>query len=435
MNRRDLLKAFAALSATSVSSQLLAAPSTQNRFLLVFLRGGYDAANLLVPVSSNFYYETRPNIAIARPNDKPESASPLTTDWGLHPALRDTIFPMFQAGEAAFVPFAGIDDLTRSHFETQDSIELGQPLGGSRNYHSGFMNRLASVLNGNKKIAGLSYTDQLPIIMQGDARIANIAMRNVSKGGVDSRQSQIIQEMYGKTALGQQVAEGFTVRKEVSEKMQEIQKTQEQAAKMQKEAEQKMDAQAVANPMQSMSDAGINSGINTGARNAISTKGFELEATRIAQMMRDKYALGFVDVGGWDTHVNQGGAKGALAGKFEELGRGLAAYKNEMGSAWRNTTVVVVSEFGRTFRENGKQGTDHGHGSVYWVLGGGVNGGKVAGEQITLDAKTLFQNRDYPVLNDYRAVLGGLFAGIYGLNATQIDTIFPSATAKSLGLV
>ena len=406
MNRRDLLKAFAALSASSISSSLFAAPATQNRLLIVFLRGGYDASNLLIPTSSNFYYEARPNIAIARPvsginsgnssgaNTDINAALELNADWGLHPALRDSIYPLYQKGEAAFIPFAGTDDLSRSHFETQDSIELGQPLVGSRNFHSGFLNRLADVLNG---APAMSFTDQLPIVMQGKARIANTSLRSPGKSNVDNRQSKIISQMYSQTGLAQQVTEGFAVREEVSREMQEE--------------------------------------MNSANRNAISTKGFELEARRIAKMMREKYALGFVDVGGWDTHVNQGGASGTLASKFDELGRGLVAYQQEMGDAWRNTTVVVLSEFGRTFRENGKRGTDHGHGSVYWVLGGGIKGGQVAGEQIQLEQPKLFQNRDYPVLNEYRAVLGGLFASIYGLNASQLDRVFAGVKARNIGLV
>ena len=118
------------------------------------------------------------------------------------------------------------------------------------------------------------------------------------------------------------------------------------------------------------------------SRNAITARGFELEARRIARLMRDKFNVGFVDVGGWDTHVGQGGAEGYLANRLEELGRGLAAFADEMGAAWSDTVVVVLSEFGRTFRENGNRGTDHGHGSVYWVAGGGVRGGRIAGEQV-----------------------------------------------------
>jgi uncharacterized protein (DUF1501 family) len=106
-----------------------------------------------------------------------------------------------------------------------------------------------------------------------------------------------------------------------------------------------------------------------------------------------------------------------------------------MGNDWHDTVTVVVSEFGRTFRENGNRGTDHGHGSVFWVLGGSIRGGQVLGEQVRLEQTTLFQNRDYPVLNEYRAVLGGLFARIYGLNAGQIDHIFSGAKARDLGIV
>lgn len=400
MNRRDLLKAMALLPSSALlgmSSQVMAAPATQNRLLLVFLRGGYDASNLLVPTYSNFYYEARPNIAIARPGSIPDAALALNADWGLHPALRDTIYPMFQQGEAAFIPFAGTDDLSRSHFETQDSIEMGQPLNASRDFHSGFLNRLAKVLGNNGKVSAMAFTDQLPLAMQGQAHIANTALRNVSKANVDQRQRELIMQMYANTNLSQAVKDGFAMRDEVAREMAEE--------------------------------------MNSANRNAISTKGFELEAQRIAKLMRDKYALGFIDVGGWDTHVNQGGATGTLAVKFEELGRGLAAYRTEMGSAWRNTTVVVISEFGRTFRENGKRGTDHGHGTVYWVLGGGIKGGQIVGEQIALEAGKLFQNRDYPVLNEYRAVLGGLFSRLYGLNAGQVEQVFAGVKARDLALL
>lgn len=418
MQRRHLLKTLAAMPAASalstmstlttlsglgISGQVMAATTTsQPRLLLVFLRGGYDATHLLVPVSSSFYYEARPNIAIARPGADLNGALELNADWGLHPALRESMLPLFQQGELAWIPFAGTDDLSRSHFETQDSIEMGQALQGTRNFHSGFLNRLASVLTTDSrysadKIAAMSFTDQLPLILQGNAQVANTALRNVNQTAVDQRQSKMIASMYSQTSLAQSVNEGFTMREDLAREMRDE--------------------------------------MNTANRNAISTKGFELEAQRIAKLMRDKYALGFIDVGGWDTHVNQGGANGTLASKFEELGRGLAAYKQAMGNAWRDTTVVVISEFGRTFRENGKRGTDHGHGSVYWVLGGNVKGGRIAGEQQKIEQKNLFQNRDYPVLNEYRAVLGGLFSRLYGLNSRQTEQIFPGVKNRDLSLL
>ena len=394
MKRRALLQSIVAMQLGGGAARLWAAPSTTTRLLLVFLRGGYDAANLLVPASSQFYYDARPNIAIARPGSELASALPLNGDWGLHPALRESIFPLYSAGQAAFVPFAGTHDLSRSHFETQDSVELGQPLEGSRNYRSGFLNRLAATLGNG---AAMSFTDQLPLVLQGDLQVPNMALRSLTKPSLDARQSRIISTMYRDTDLDATVNQGFVVRDDVLRE--------------------------------------LNTEMTAASRNAISTKGFELEAHRIATLMKGKYNIGFVDVGGWDTHVGQGGASGYLAGRLDELGRGLATFAREMQGAWRDTVTVVVSEFGRTLRENGNRGTDHGHGTVYWVLGGAIRGGQVLGEQLAVTSASLFQNRDYPVLNEYRAVLGGLFARMYGLNALQIEHVFRGASARDIGLL
>ena len=170
-------------------------------------------------------------------------------------------------------------------------------------------------------------------------------------------------------------------------------------------------------------------------RDAINTKGFELEAERMGRLMRDKYRIGFIDVGGWDTHVGEGAAQGTLPTNLASLGRGLQVFSQSLGGEWNNTVVVVLSEFGRTFRENGNRGTDHGHGTVYWVLGGAINGGTIAGEQQRVSRGTLFQDRDYPVLNDYRAVLGGLFRTLWGLSPDQSTRVFPQAAPTDLKLV
>jgi uncharacterized protein (DUF1501 family) len=152
--------------------------------------------------------------------------------------------------------------------------------------------------------------------------------------------------------------------------------------------------------------------------------------------MKGGYNLGFVDVGGWDTHVNQGGATGYLADRLSELGRGLAGFADEIGpEGWRDTVVVVISEFGRTFHENGDKGTDHGHGSVYWVLGGSINGGRLIGEQVKVEQATLFQNRDFPVLTDYRGLFGGLFKNMNGLDSAVLQKVFPAVTPLELAIV
>jgi uncharacterized protein (DUF1501 family) len=152
-------------------------------------------------------------------------------------------------------------------------------------------------------------------------------------------------------------------------------------------------------------------------------------------LMRDKYRIGFIDVGGWDTHVGEGAAQGALAGNLTSLGKGLEAFSQSLGTDWSNTVVVVLSEFGRTFRENGSRGTDHGHGTVYWVLGGSINGGAILGAQQRVDRGSLFQDRDFPVLNDYRAVLGGLFRSMWSLRPAQSAHVFPQSNPVDIKLV
>jgi uncharacterized protein (DUF1501 family) len=397
MNRRDLIKAFAATASLTMAGRVWAAPATDSRLLVVFLRGAYDAANVVVPVSSDFYYQSRPTLGIARPDiGNPNAALPLNPDWGLHPALRDSIYPLWSKREIAFIPFAGSsDDLTRSHFETQDTIELGQAVGRSRDYRSGFMSRLAAELTRVKPIA---FTEQLPLIFRGKDQIPNIGLNSVGKPGVDDRQARLIKGMYAQTDLAASVTEGFRVRDDVYRSISEE--------------------------------------MTAANRGAVSPRGFELSARRIGRLMREQFNLGFVDVGGWDTHVNQGGPTGYLADRLGELGRALAGFSEEIGPAgWRDTVVVVISEFGRTFRENGDRGTDHGHGSVYWVMGGGTNGGRIIGDQVRIDHSSLFQNRDYPGLTDYRAMFAGLFQRMFGLETASAQRIFADVHPADLGLV
>jgi uncharacterized protein (DUF1501 family) len=395
MRRRDLLRLAATLPALSVAGQLFAAPASPARFLLVFLRGGYDCANFLIPYASSFYYEARPHLAVPRPDaSAPTGALALDADWALAPAVRATLEPLYQQRELAFVPFAGTDDLSRSHFETQDSIELGEPTRGRRDFGSGFMGRLVQVLGSSGPIA---FTDALPLTFTGGADIPNVSLKGIGKAAFDERQTSLLSGMYAEHHLESAVADGLELRQEVALTM--------------------ADEMRAAN------------------RGAINTKGFALEAERMGRLMKEQYRLGFVDVGGWDTHVNEGGAKGALANNLDNLSRGLVSFSQALGEQWRNTVVVVVSEFGRTFRENGNNGTDHGHGSVYWVLGGSLSGGRIAGEQLAIERKTLFQDRDYPVLNDYRAVLGGLFRPMWGLSAGELERVFPQVRPLDLKLV
>lgn len=396
MDRRQFLLAAAALPALSFSGRLFAAPASSPRLLFVFLRGGYDCNSFLVPYSSDFYYEARPTIAIAKPDaHNPNAALPLDTDWGMHPVLRDSLYPLWQQKQVAFIPFAGTDDLSRSHFETQDNIERGEPTAASNRYRSGFLARLSSQLSG---VPAIAFTNSLPLSFQGAGKdIPNISLKGDTKAHFDERQSSILAGMYKNTPLASAAADGLSLRSTVSMHLQ--------------------------NEMVAAS------------RGAPNASGFAQETQRIATLMRDQYRLGFVDVGGWDTHVNQGNVTGGLANNLRNLGEGLTAYASALGNEWDNTVVVVVSEFGRTFRENGDRGTDHGHGTVHWVLGGKVNGGRIAGEQLPVTQQNLLQNRDYQVLNNYRDVYSSLLARMWGLHGNQLQTIFPQTKPRDLHLV
>ena len=390
MQRRQFLATAAAtLPFLTTAGKLYALPMSGPRLLVVFLRGAYDAANIVIPVSSDFYYAARPNLAIPK-----ASALSLTSDWGLHPALAGSIYPLWQKKQVAFVPFAGTDDTSRSHFETQDTIELGQPVQGTRDYQSGFLSRTATALSGSTPIA---FTTTLPLSFRGAKPIPNIALNFTGKPGVQGKAADLIEAMYQGQDLAPAVAEGFKVQDQVY--------------------------QTISAQMQAAN------------RDAVSPKGFVLSAQRIGTLMKSQFNLGFVDVGGWDTHVNQGGADGYLAGRIGELGRGLAMLPATLGDEWNNTIVIVVSEFGRTFRENGDRGTDHGHGSVYWVMGGGISGGRIAGQQVAVTEANLFQNRDWPVLNDYRALIGGVLQKAYGLNGSQLGAVFPAVQPMDLSLI
>lgn len=388
IDRRTLLAA--ALAGPMLpGARLYAAPASAPRLLVLFLRGAYDSASVLVP-SGGFYEEARPGLAL--PRSGKAAVIRLDSDWSLNPLLAPTMLPFWKAGQLAFIPFAGIHDLSRSHFATQDLIEYGQPLTGRRDISSGFMNRLAGQLSGPQAMA---FTSRLPLAFRGPLPVPNV----VPGGGarpLDPRRSAALSAMYANDKeLGASVAEGL--------------------------AAQQLVSKALINEME------------TSGQGAVAAGSFESVARRIGKIMRGRPNLCFADVGGWDTHVNQGGA---LDFRLGVLGRGLAGFAEEIGPVeWKRTTVIVISEFGRAFRENGNRGTDHGHGTVFWVLGGNVQGGQVVGEQVKVTRATLNQNRDYQVLNEVRSVLGGTFQRLYGLNAAQIARVFPGAKPVDLKLV
>lgn len=407
MNRRQfLLQSVAASLGLSWKTWAMPAPGQMAapRLLVVMLRGAYDGASLLVPHGFPFYYASRPSIAIARPDPaNPGAALDIGQGYGLHPAVAPSLYAFFQARQAVLVPFSGSQDLSRSHFQSQDVMELGQNPNdkGELDYTSGFLSRLVAVLQqGGRKMSGMSFTASITPVFKGGMEIPNINLQGQVNAMADTRQVQMLEALYQGRRMSDFVQEGIQTRQQVS-------------AVLEKE-------------------------MKGASRGAAKANGFEKEARSIAALMRDNpaYSIGFVDVGGWDTHVNQGAATGALAANLANLGNGLSGFADELGAdAWRDTVVIVMSEFGRTFHENGNRGTDHGHGNTLWILGGGISGGKLAGEQADMSEKTLFQNRDLPLLNDYRSVLSHVFSRMYGLNAVQSDKVFPGSPFRDYGIL
>ena len=214
MQRRDFLIGLSATALALRGARLYAAPSAEAKCLVVFLRGGYDCANVLVPFTSPFYYESRPTLALPKPDAaNAQACLPLDGTWGLHPALKGSILPLWNRGQAAFLPFSGTHDLSRSHFETQDAIEGGEPVDGPRDYGSGFLNRLVEVLGNANPIA---FTDGLPLAMKGRITIPNVSLKQFGKAPFDDRQMAILADMYQGHPLEGAVVEGLQLRKDVA---------------------------------------------------------------------------------------------------------------------------------------------------------------------------------------------------------------------------
>ncbi|SRR5579883_719780 len=403
MHRRDfLLKGgiFTASALTAIGTHAYVARSAnprddQKRLVVIFLRGAVDGLNIVVPYAENAYYQARPKIAIPQPGHQ-GGVLDLDGRFGLHPALAPLI-PLWEQGTLAFVHAAGSPDPTRSHFDAQYYMESGTP--GVKNTTDGWMNRLLSILAGRTPIQAVTVGETTPRILSGKISIANLASgRNADKPlPLDRPQvAEAFDKLYsGKDVLSTTYYEGRMAR---------------QALKSDLDEEAKM--------------------ANNGAPLPY---GFARDAQRLAKLMvKDpRIQLGFMDLGGWDTHVNQGGSTGQLARNLQQLGNGLVSLVQGLGSVYQNTAVVVMSEFGRTVNENGNGGTDHGHGNVMWILGSKVRGGKIYGEWPGLSANQLYQNRDLAITTDFRDVIATLLERHINLDAAKLNRIFPDYQLKN----
>lgn len=375
--------------AASIVDKTLAIDPKRKRLIVLFQRGAVDGLNLVIPFTESAYYDGRPTIAVPTPGSA-LGALQLTSTFGLHPSL-DPILPLWKNRSLAFVHACGSPNPTRSHFEAQDYMETGTP--GLRTTKDGWLNRLLSVLSSPTKSAqGLSMGSPSPMIMRGNVNVANFPSKPATSNVLD------------RPLKVKEYEELYQVDKELLSVLQEGLKSRKQLVH-DLEEERKEANHGAPSPMN-----------------------FEENCSRLAKIIaRDNsMQVAFLDVGGWDTHINQGGSTGQLATHLKTFSNGVSAIVTGLENAFQDTVVAVISEFGRTVKENGHAGTDHGHGNVMWILGGAVRGGKVYGVWPGLKKDSLYENRDLAVTTDFRQVLGYVLQKHFQLPQTSINAIFPN---------
>ena len=404
MRRRHFLNALGAgiLLPVGRGAWAVSAPAagpTNRKLIVVMLRGAVDGLNVVAPVGDENYLRLRPTIGLAAPGME-GGALDLDGYFGLHPALAG-LQPLWAARKLAFVHASGSPDATRSHFDAQDYMESATP--GRKNTPDGWMNRLVAALPGPQSPSRLlGIGPVLPRILSGRAAAVNLPnVASAARADLLDRPAvkAAFDELYAQhPRFGRAYADGRAAHREV---MDALESREMQAAD----------------------------------RGAPLPNGFPDDAARLAGLMRNdpKIQLAFVALGGWDTHANQGAATGQLAHRLAPLGQGLAVLAERLGPLFDDTVVVVMSEFGRTARENGNGGTDHGHGNVMWVMGGKVRGGKVYGDWEGVEDAKLNEGRDLPVLTDFRLVLAQISEEHLMLGDKRLEQVFPAMPQKRAG--
>jgi len=404
-NRRFFLRngALAIAGTTAIPSFLVrsvlaeaAATNPGRRLVVVFQRGAADGLNVVVPYKEKNYYAMRPTIAI------PENqVIDLDGFFGLHPSLA-AFKPLYDQGHLAIVHASGSPDMSRSHFDAQDYMESGTP--GVKSTEDGWLNRAlqSEDLRHNREhtaFRALALGAQVPRTLAGT--VPAIALSNVNnftvggRGPAPSPAASAFAAMYNET--GDHLF--HTTGEETFD-----------AVKMLRDA----------NPAQYKPAAGVE----------YPNSEFGNNMKQIAQLLKANLGVeaAFTDVGGWDTHQNQGAVDGQLANRLSDFSASISAFWRDLGDDAENITLVTMSEFGRTARQNGTGGTDHGHANAMFVLGGAVKGGKVYGRWPGLEDHQLNEGRDLTVTTDFRQVLGEAVAKTLGAN--NLEMVFPGAQLR-----
>lgn len=358
----------------------------RQRLIVILLRGGIDGLNIVVPHQAREYYQARPTIAVPYPQTQ-NGAIDLDGFFGLHPNLKD-LMPLWKQKKLAFVHASGSSVPERSHFQAQDYLENGTP--GIKNTQSGWMNRLLAELPQDRPTQAVNVGVTTPYILQGDMAIASLRPGIHSTAPIPTDRPHI-NKAFSRLYSGTDV---------LSKAYQDGRKAREII---------------LADLKQEMISA------SRGANNA---KIFIDDAAEVAKLMigNAKTQLAFMQIGGWDTHIGQ---NNTFENLLPALGQGLATLVQGLEPIFSKTAIVVLSEFGRTVKENGTQGTDHGYGNAMWLLGGGIRGGKVYGEWSSLNQAALFENRDLPVTTDSRELLSQILQQHLAISADSLSRIFP----------
>ena len=363
--------------------------SRTKRLVVIFQRGAADGLNIVIPHAEPQYYAMRPSINIPR-----KTVLDLNAFFGLHPALT-AFLPLWQQRHLAIVHAAGSPDSTRSHFDAQDFMETGTP--GVKATENGWLNRsLRNLPSAGQKSAfrAIALGPSLPRILSGsEPAVAMNSINDFSVGGRGAKPSP--------------VASAF-----------EAMYDQSSDAVLHSTGEETFDAVKMlraADPGKYAPDPG-----------ADYPKGrFGDSLRQLAQLIKANLGVqvAFADIGGWDHHVNEGAAEGQLANVLTDFSQSLAAFWTDLGDLGEDTVVITMSEFGRTARENGNRGTDHGHANVMFVLGGPVKGGRVYGRWPGLDPSQLYESRDLALTTDFRQVIGEAVARHMGNR--NLAEVFP----------
>jgi uncharacterized protein (DUF1501 family) len=362
------------------------------QLIAIFQRGAVDGLSVIVPFGEADYYRARPSIAIPRPNAGDNAAIDLDGFFGFNPRLQP-LKPLWDARELAIVHACGSPDSTRSHFDAQDYMETATP--GVKSTSDGWLNRYLQVRHDEAATSfrAVALTAQLPRMLQGTApalAVSQIAQFGIRAGQASDSVGASFEAEYA--AAADRVLNG-TGREAFD------------AIKMLK----------IADPAKYQPEHGAD----------YPRSPFGQALKQIAQLSKANVGLevAFADIGGWDTHVNQGAAQGQLANRLDDFGRGLAALVADLGDRMADTVVLTMSEFGRAVNENGNRGTDHGHGNAMMIMGGGVRGGHVYGKWPGLAPDRRYEGRDLAVTTDFRDVFGEIV--VRHLGVADAGPIFP----------